>query len=650
MRDLWGFLLQTLTVSEAAVLVLLVKALLCRQLSPRWQAGVWGLVALVALLPAGWGGRYGLVNWSVVVETLKAALAGDYGPLRVTAPIPLPDTLPQNLWQWLFWLYAAGVAVCLLRYGSAYVRLRLALRRDRMAAADVTAVIEETARRYGLPSCPAIEVDGISTAFICGVVRPVLAVPAGRGIDEKVVLHELLHYRYHDVAWGVGICLLRCLHWCNPLLQYCADWAGNDLEALCDQRVLERLEGEARRDYGRILLEMADEAYARAPGTSSVANGGANIRRRIQSIARFKRYPAGMALVSVCISVILAAPLLLGRQAHSVYLGEHRLPGSLDMEVALAIGRTTWCTTAAGALDSYGKALLTQSGVLRAMCAPQAQQAELAAGVLQRERDGIQPTWETGLPCPANRQQGYFLYNLAAAEGGYEALLVVVLAYPPDGEPGQENCLDLAIQSVRAQKENGRWVVAPQESFQAVRVQETALSWGCPELPGTRYTGRVGDWEASVCYQTISIVDNTQTQSSWRGSTSFFDVTPKPGAVFKEVQDMQWGTCTFVGPDTEKDDITSLGFSAAPMWGQGEKTPDLRSPGGNSSGSSSDGSNWGSVILEPGWGPAVQVFAGGSGRAYDQSCPVPEAFWADLFCNGERLSGEPITLMKEGGT
>ena len=61
--------------------------------------------------------------------------------------------------------------------------------------------------------------------------------------DEKVLLHELLHLKYHDAAWGLVICLFRCLHWCNPLLWYCADRAGNDLESLCDQRVLERLEG-----------------------------------------------------------------------------------------------------------------------------------------------------------------------------------------------------------------------------------------------------------------------------------------------------------------------------------------------------------------------------------------------------------------------
>ena len=70
------------------------------------------------------------------------------------------------------------------------------------------------------------------------------------------------------------MCLFRCVHWCNPLLWYAFDQVQNDLEALCDQRVLERLEGEDRRDYGRILLSMADEKYARAPGTSSKRSGG----------------------------------------------------------------------------------------------------------------------------------------------------------------------------------------------------------------------------------------------------------------------------------------------------------------------------------------------------------------------------------------
>ena len=283
------------------------------------------------------------------------------------------------------------------------------------------------------------------------------------------------------------------------------------------------------------------------------------------------------------------------------------------------------------------------------MCAPQAQQADLAEGVLRRERAGIQPEWETGLPCPADQTQGYFLYNLRQLKPEvYEGLMVVVLSYPPDGQPGEENCLDLAVQTVQAQKEDGRWVVVPQEDFQAVRAQEPALLWGCSELPGIDYAGKVGDLEIRVCYQTITEVDNALTQSSWLGSTTSFDVTPKPGAVFEEVRDMQWGTCTFMGAEEQKNSITRLGFSVAPMWERDEEPPALRRPAGQSSGSSSDGTNWGSVSLEPGWGPTVRIFAGGSGGTYHPTCPVPEAFWADLYCNGERLTDTPAVLEQEG--
>jgi beta-lactamase regulating signal transducer with metallopeptidase domain len=84
----------------------------------------------------------------------------------------------------------------------------------------------------------------------------------------------------------------------------------NDMESLCDSRVLERLEGEERRLYGGILLAMASEKYARVPGTTSISNGGRNISRRIEALVRFRKYPKGMGLVSVCIALVLAIPPL----------------------------------------------------------------------------------------------------------------------------------------------------------------------------------------------------------------------------------------------------------------------------------------------------------------------------------------------------
>ena len=53
MFDLWAFLLQTLTASGVAALLLLLKALFQDKLPPKWQFAVWSVLALMLLLPAG---------------------------------------------------------------------------------------------------------------------------------------------------------------------------------------------------------------------------------------------------------------------------------------------------------------------------------------------------------------------------------------------------------------------------------------------------------------------------------------------------------------------------------------------------------------------------------------------------------------------
>lgn len=658
MADIWGFLLQTLTASGAAVLLLVVKAMFRDKLPPRWQFAAWGVLGLVLLLPAGAGGRYVLVNWPWLVETARTVLTGDYSSLaRVTAPIPLPRfQMPGTAAEWLYAAYVLGAALLLARYAVTYARLRRLLRRGRPAGEARAAQIRSVAERYGLPDCPAAEVPGLTTAFICGVLRPVLALPAGTEADDKVILHELLHLKHQDAAWGLAVCFFRCVHWCNPLLWYCADRAGNDLEARCDQRVLELLEGEDRRDYGRILLSMAEEKYARAPGTTSMANGGRNIRRRVEAIARFKKYPAGMALVSVCVAATLAAPLTLGARAESVYDGDGY--GALGLPAAMASARTTFCTTYAGALDAYAKAVLDQNGIYRAMCAPLEEQAEIADSMTEAARRNQQPAWDSGLPSWPGSQSGYVVYNLEPVGGdAYEGLLAVELSYPPDGQPEKDGCSYLGVQRVRAENRAGRWVALPLEDFRAVEIAGADWGrfwgWGCEELPAYRYQAAAADFLVEVRYQTMFYLDSTVQETGgadWMfGLSTRFDTVPKPHGAFSGVHRYWEPTCTYMGGPAGKDGITHLGLSAARMDTLGER-PELRSSGGMNGGGSSDSECWGGRSLEKGWGPAVSLGGGESSDAFDPDTgfELPAGFAADLYLNGEKAA-ELTLLPVEGG-
>nr|WP_326184964.1 M56 family metallopeptidase [uncultured Oscillibacter sp.] len=662
MRDLWGFLLQTLTASGAAALLLVVKTMFRDKLPPRWQFASWGVLGLILLLPAGYGGRYALFNWPWLVETARTLLTGDCGSLtRVTAPIPLPRLETPDTWaEWLYVVYVLGVLALLLRYAVSYVRLRLGLRHGAPAGGARAGQIAAVAERYGLPVCRAVEVPGLTTAFVCGVFRPVLALPAGTAVDDKVILHELLHFRHQDAAWGLVICCFRCVHWCNPLLWICANRAGNDLEARCDQRVMERLEGEERRDYGRILLSMADERYARLPGTSSMANGGKNIRRRIEAIARFRRYPAGMALVSVCVAVTLAAPLVLGTQAESVYAGGYSLPAGVDISAAMASARTVHCTTPAGALDAYAKAVLDQNAVYRAMCAPLEEQAALAETLRQAANRSEWPNvqWDSGLPSWPKTQSGYAIYNLEPAGGdAYEGLLVVELNYPPDGRAAEEGRSWLAYQPLRTERRSGRWVVILQGDFQVVETWGSLdLNWGREELPAYLYQGAAEDFQVEARLQRVFAVDNTIQESgdmSWFfGSSTRFDTIPKPNAEFSEVYANQYISCTYVGDPADKAGISRVGVSAAPMDASQAERPALRSAAsGNSSGSSGSGEEWGGRNLTGDWDPVISISAGGgSADRYDRdsSFDLPPCYAADLYINGEKAA-ELTLLPVEGG-
>ena len=442
MGNIWEFLLQTLTVSLAAAVLLIVKYLLADKLSPRWQYGVWGLLALRALIPAGTARQVLLPlpvwvdMWKTAAERgLGSAYASPWSSLDAGSVLPLPSGAPRSLTDWLFLVYVLGVLGWLLWKAAAYARLRLVLRRGTPASAEVSARLAAVCEKYGLRSCRAVEVEGLPTAFVCGVIRPVLALPRG-GADDKVLLHELLHLKYFDAAQGIFWCLIRALHWCDPFMHYVLDRVGNDLESLCDQRVLERLEGEERREYGGILLGMANAKYARAPGTSSISNGGKNISRRIAAIVRFKLYPRGMALASVCIVLVLAAPLLLGSAGTDI---GHMYPNELDgLDRSLAAARTTRCRTPAAALDTYAKGLIYDNGVFLAAASPLEKHGELYEGMRASRAEGWVAYHYESVPeqYAIDSGSGYLINNLVCSEGVCEAELILTVNYVADLENG----------------------------------------------------------------------------------------------------------------------------------------------------------------------------------------------------------------------
>ncbi len=642
MFDIWGFLLQTLNISGVAVLLLIIKALLKDKLPPKWHFSVWSVLGIFILLPAGILGRFALFNWQIVVDFIKL-LVKDYSFSQVLFPFPLIKTAPNTFAEWLFAVYVLGVIISLLIYLISYIRLRLVLSKRKSADIETISAINTIGHKYNIKPCKVVVVSGLPSAFVCGVISPVLVIPENQP-DEKIILHELFHLKNKDTFWSFVICFLRCLHWCNPLIIHCASLAINDMESRCDQFVLEQLEGEDRRDYGKILLSMSNERFAKTPGSTCINNGGKNIRKRIENIARFKQYPVGMSLVSVCVVIVLAFSLVVGVQAVNI-------PETHNNDYwSMALAKSAYCTTYAGAFDTYAKSVIRESRNYRIMCAPENLQSDLVQSADKK--------WDNELSGNAE-SSNYYIYNLEVIDDNiYEGVIVLKLVNSPDDmEYELENGFFVAYQTVRVCKEKGRWVAIPLEKFQYAETNEEWLHYGCSKLPATTYTGTQRNYRIDIRFQTIYIIENQSTStnnidfSSLFGTSWRFNSVPIPDAKFSMVYDHHESTLTHLGTQEERDSVNRIGVSTAAIM-QGQEEPEELSPAigcQNIHSSSSDGSSYATMSVEPGWGPEKHLSGGGGGESFSQllNIDAPEYYVADLYINNELYAQMELHLEEE---
>ena len=651
MGNIWEFLLQTLTVSAVAALLLILKRLMEDKLSPRWQYGIWSLLALRILIPAN-ALRSTLLPLSLWVEVVKAyaeaglhsVYASPYVPLSLRHVLPLPQGRPHSFTDWLFILYIAGVLLCALRYLISYLRLRRLLHRGSKPSAALEGRIAEVCARYDVKPCRAVAVRGLPTAFVCGLFRPVLAVPAEHEPDSKILLHELLHLKYRDVWQGIFWCALRCLHWCNPFLHRVFRRIENDMESLCDQRVLERLEGEERREYGVILLSMANDRFARAPGSTSISNGGKNIARRIAAIVRFKKYPRGMALVSICIVLTLLAPTLIGA-GHTASASAYQ-PRANELEQAMALTRLRRCGTVAGAIDTYAKGLLLENGLYIATASPLARQRELADAMKSNDAMGKPVVFYDARDTLENAyfSQGYDIYELAEQPDGSYLCYLLLSAVNSTGEGTLADCT--VVLPLRLTYDHG-WCVEEVGARDILWIDRRELEFrDSGEIPfGKVLTAETAHGMLTLTYRSVWHVDHAIPVGSvgildTKLTSGAISTDINPDAVFKLLDTWTQLTYTASPDSTGKLPQSDVSIKCAALSSAEEKPdlPHVDMLGLNTQGGSSGGYMWGNRVISEGWDGVYSV---GNGTQYadvnDLKPDTPAAFAVELYWDGEAV-------------
>ena len=132
-------------------------------------------------------------------------------------------------------------------------------------------------------------VDSVQTAFVCGMIRPWVYLPAGMTEEEQayITVHEQYHRKRKDYLLKAAALCITAVHWFNPLAWIALLLFSQDMEVSCDEKVLEHTDGQVRKQYAASLLKFA--AMQNGFLVTSLNFGKPALESRIKNVLKEKR-------------------------------------------------------------------------------------------------------------------------------------------------------------------------------------------------------------------------------------------------------------------------------------------------------------------------------------------------------------------------
>jgi beta-lactamase regulating signal transducer with metallopeptidase domain len=394
----------SLSGSIIALFLFLMKPLLRDKLPKYSQYYLWLVVIAALLLPVSKMVTlpeqpvYNVVQLGVTAVT-DAALR-DYISYVQANPAPLIQDkvtvahislLSFSAFLFTVYVYPLGAAIYLLITLAKYFRFAAKLKR-RNIATDIECTLKVYRNQLA------------STPMLIGFFKPVIILPDKKYTDaqlQSVLLHELTHYRRHDVCvkW---LTLLACaVHWFNPIVWLVRREIDRAAELSCDEAVIRRLDNNGIQDYGETLIYVAADSFA--PNVVfSMCEEKRQLKERLGAIMKNKQHTRFAVIISVLLISALAltaCALGAGRAAMPP-----RIPQSPEETVTADIlnegGELVYLQTVKGFSDTEKAGITLPTGDnIMYIYAGYTQNGEASGYDYVLEQDG--ETWEIAEKYPA---------------------------------------------------------------------------------------------------------------------------------------------------------------------------------------------------------------------------------------------------------
>ena len=212
-------------------------------------------------------------------------------------PTELTSANPTQIWSFILSrIWCLGLVAMLM-----YATISYLLIKRRVAAAIPL--------RQNIKRCEFIE-----SPFVLGVLFPVIYLPASleKPDWQYVIAHEEAHIQRRDHWWKPIGFLLLSIFWFHPLMWVAYILLCRDIEAACDERVIQNMDKDALRAYSTALLTCS--VRRRTVGACPLAFGEVDIRERISHVMNYRKSSFWGVLVSLVLILVISVTFLTNPQ------------------------------------------------------------------------------------------------------------------------------------------------------------------------------------------------------------------------------------------------------------------------------------------------------------------------------------------------
>lgn len=156
------------------------------------------------------------------------------------------------------------------------------------------------------------QTDQVDMPFTTGFFRMKVVLPIAEYSKEEWLMllkHELIHCKRNDVFMKMILRFVQKIHWFNPLIFLFSRSFCEDCEYTCDMEVVKNYSSEYRKQYGGLIIKMAEERPMPKFTIGFSDNNFKFVERRLRYIMK-RRTRRGVVVTAIMAAFMAICPFV----------------------------------------------------------------------------------------------------------------------------------------------------------------------------------------------------------------------------------------------------------------------------------------------------------------------------------------------------